>query len=338
MLIVMQHNALPGDIDRVCGVIRELGYEPRAMPGAERTAVGITGNDRPIDADRFEGLPGVREVLRVSSPYKLVSREWQPANTVVTLGTGVRIGDGSVVVMGGPCAVESEEQLMRAAEFVAATGVRVLRGGAFKPRTSPYGFQGLGLEGLKLLAKARERFGLAIVTEAIDAESAQWVAEYADLVQIGARNMQNFALLKQVGRLGKPVMLKRGPSATIKEWLLAAEYIACEGNSQIILCERGIRGFDDSTRNVLDLTAIPVAKGLSHLPVMADPSHGTGRRDKVTPMARAAVAAGADGVIVEMHPEPERALSDGAQSLHPGEFASMVRQVAAVAGVLGRGF
>jgi 3-deoxy-7-phosphoheptulonate synthase len=331
MLVLMEHTATPADIERVTKIIEEMGYTARPIPGEQRTAIGVVGNDKRLDSSRIEGLPGVFEVIHVSAPYKLVSREWRKADTVIRLENGTAIGGRSVCIMGGPCAVESESQLMRAAETVRATGATILRGGAFKPRTSPYSFQGLGKQGLEILANAKKKFGLAVVTEAIDVESANLIAEYADIVQIGARNMQNFALLKHCGKLKKPVLLKRGMSATIKEFLLAAEYIVSEGNEEVILCERGIRSFDDTTRNVLDIAAVPVIKQLSHLPMIADPSHGTGRRDKVAPMARAAIAAGADGVIIEMHPEPEKALSDGMQSLYPDQFKEMVLDLERVA-------
>jgi 3-deoxy-7-phosphoheptulonate synthase len=336
MLIVMEQSAAAADIERVAKTIQEMGYQARVMPGEQRTAIGVVGNDKRVDSSRIEGLPGVREVIHVSAPYKLVSREWKKADTVIALSNGVKIGGRDVVVMGGPCAVENEAQIMRAAEIVKNAGGTLLRGGAFKPRTSPYSFQGMERAGLELMAKAREKFGLAIVTEAIDASSADMIAEYGDIVQIGARNMQNFALLRHIGKLRKPVLLKRGLSATIKELLLAAEYLFAEGNDQVMLCERGIRSFDDSTRNVLDIAAVPVLKGLSHLPVIVDPSHGTGRRDKVVPMARAAIAAGADGLIIEMHPEPEKALSDGMQSLYPAQFEEMMREVTRVANAVER--
>jgi 3-deoxy-7-phosphoheptulonate synthase len=336
MLILMEQNATATDIERVMKVIVELGYSARPIPGEQRTAIGVVGNDKRVDSTRIEGLPGVQEVIHVSAPYKLVSREWRKAETVITLENGSKIGGRSICLMAGPCAVESETQLMRAAEIVRSTGITVLRGGAFKPRTSPYAFQGLGEKGLEILAKAKRTFGLAVVTEAIDIESANMIAEHADIVQIGARNMQNFSLLKHCGKLQKPILLKRGMSATIKEFLLAAEYIVSEGNERVILCERGIRSFDDSTRNVLDVAAVPVIKQLSHLPTIADPSHGTGRRDKVAPMARAAIAAGADGLIIEMHPEPEKALSDGMQSLYPDQFKEMVHDVERVAMAIDR--
>lgn len=336
MLIVMDHEASQPDVDGVCAAIRSLGFEPRPMPGAARTAIGIVGNDGPVDPARFAGLPGVRKTIAVSAPYKQVSREWNHEDTIIELANGTRIGGEGIVVMGGPCSVESEPQLMAAAETVAQAGGTVLRGGAFKPRTSPYAFQGLGEDGLKLMAQARERFGLAVITEALDTEGAKLVAEYADVLQIGARNMQNYALLREVGRLGRPVMLKRGMSATVKEWLLAAEYILNEGNPNVMLCARGIRGFDSATRNVLDVGSIALVKRLSHLPVIADPSHATGVRDLVVPAARAGIAAGADGVIVETHPNPCEALSDGQQALLPEAFTTMVGQLEQIAAALDR--
>ncbi len=332
----MQHDASAKDVDRVVGIINELGYEARPMPGAQRTAVGIVGNDGRVDASRIEALPGVAQVIHVTQPYKQVSREWRADNTVVTIAPGVTVGGDTVVVIGGPCAVESEEQILSAARIVKAAGGTALRGGAFKPRSSPYSFQGMGKKGLELLARARDETGLPIVTEAMDSEKARMVADYADCIQIGARNMQNYSLLKTVGRMSKPVLLKRGMAATINDLLLSAEYILAEGNGNVILCERGVRSFDPAARNMLDLTAIPIVHRLSHLPIIADPSHGTGLRNKVTPMARAAVAAGADGVIVEVHPQPDRALSDGAQSLYPDQFTQLVGELRAVAAAIGR--
>jgi len=336
MLIVMSHDATEAEIRRVVTTIEEMGYQARPMPGKQRTAVGLVGNDGKVDASRLEALPGVLEIIHVSQPYKQVSREWKTENTVVQLPSGVAIGGDEIVVMAGPCSVESESQILAAARAVRDAGAVILRGGAFKPRTSPYSFQGLGKKGLELLAKAREETGLAIVTEAMDAEGIDLIARYGDVIQIGARNMQNYSLLKLAGRIGKPVLLKRGISATITELLLSAEYILAEGNSQVVLCERGIRGFDTATRFVFDLTAIPLVQKLSHLPIVADPSHATGLRAKVTPMARAAIAAGADGLLVEVHPEPDRALSDGAQSLAPDQFADMMHQCRAIAEVIGR--
>jgi 3-deoxy-7-phosphoheptulonate synthase len=278
----------------------------------------------------------VVEILHVTKPYKQVSREWKPESTVVRLPGGLRIGGEEVVVMAGPCSVESEEQILAAARAVRAAGATVLRAGAFKPRSSPYSFQGLGRKGLELLVQAREETGLLIVTEAMDTEGLELVAEVADIIQLGARNMQNYSLLKQVGRQQKPVLLKRGLSATIQELLLSAEYILAEGNPNVILCERGVRGFDSSTRNLFDLSAIAVVHGLSHLPIVADPSHGTGHRDMVTPMARAAVAAGADGLLIEVHPQPDRALSDGAQSLYPDQFTRLMAEARLIAEAIGR--
>jgi 3-deoxy-7-phosphoheptulonate synthase len=332
----MQHDATAKDVDRVVSIIKEMGYEARPMPGAQRTAVGLVGNDGRVDASRIEALPGVAQIIHVTQPYKQVSREWKAENTVVTIAPGVAVGGDNVIVIGGPCSVESEEQILSAARIVKAAGGTALRGGAFKPRSSPYSFQGMGKKGLALLAKAKEETGLPIVTEAMDDEGADMVAEVADCIQIGARNMQNYSLLKKVGRLKKPVLLKRGMAATINDLLLSAEYILAEGNGSVILCERGVRSFDPAARNMLDLTAIPIVHRLSHLPIIADPSHGTGLRDKVIPMARAAVAAGADGVIIEMHPEPDRALSDGAQSLYPDQFTQLVGELRAVATAIGR--
>lgn len=337
MLVVMKKGAAPADVDRVVRTIREMGYEARPIPGAQRTAVGLVGNDGRVDGSRLEALDGVQEVIHVTRPYKQVSREWRAEPTVVQLPSGLSIGGDDIVVMAGPCSVESEAQIIEAAHIVRESGAAILRGGAFKPRTSPYSFQGLGQKGLELLAKAREETGLLICTEAVDIEGIERVAEVADIVQIGARNMQNFSLVRAAGRAGKPVLLKRGISATITELLLSAEYILAEGNHDVILCERGIRSFDTATRNVFDLTAIPLVHELSHLPIIADPSHGTGLRDKVAPMARAAVAAGADGLLIEVHPQPDRAMSDGAQSLYPTQFADLMQQVRSIAEVIGRG-
>src|SRR6266576_3927663 len=336
MLIVMAHDATAKDVDRVVSIIQEMGYEARPMPGAQRPAVGLVGNDGRVDASRLEALPGVAQIIHVTQPYKQVSREWRNENTVVDLGHGVTVGGDSVVLVAGPCLVESEAQILSAARIVKAAGGNALRGGAFKPRSSPYSFQGMGKKGLQLLARAKKETGLPIVTEAMDAEGAELVAEVADCIQIGARNMQNYSLLKTVGRMKKPVLLKRGMAATINDLLLSAEYILAEGNENVILCERGVRSFDPAARNMLDLTAIPIVHRLSHLPIIADPSHGTGFRDKVIPMARAAVAAGADGVLIEVHPEPDRALSDGAQSLYPDQFTQLVGELRAVANAIGR--
>ncbi|MEX2581768.1 MAG: 3-deoxy-7-phosphoheptulonate synthase [Gemmatimonadota bacterium] len=336
MLVVMAHNATQEEIETVIATIREMGYEAAPIPGKQRTAVGLIGNDGKVDSGRLESLAGVLQVIQVSQPYKQVSREWREEPTVITLSNGTRVGADEIVVMAGPCSVESEEQILGIAETLRAAGATILRGGAYKPRSSPYSFQGLGVEGLKLLARARDETGMAIVTEAIDPETVGPVAEYADIIQIGARNMQNFSLLKAAGRSGRTVLLKRGMAATVNDLLLSAEYILAEGNGEVILCERGVRTFDTHTRNLLDLTAIPVVKSLSHLPIIADPSHGTGIRAKVIPMARAAIAAGADGVMVEVHPDPEHALSDGAQSLFPEQFAELMSQIRVIAAAIGR--
>ncbi|HZJ01522.1 MAG TPA: 3-deoxy-7-phosphoheptulonate synthase [Gemmatimonadaceae bacterium] len=336
MLVVMGHGATAEEVERVVKVISELGYEARPMPGAQRTAIGVVGNDGRVDSSRLAALPGVVEIIHVTQPYKQVSREWRPESTIVTIAPGVSFGADEVPIIAGPCSVESEEQIVEAAHAARAAGAAALRGGAFKPRSSPYAFQGLGRKGLELLDIARKETGLPVVTEAMDDEGAHLVAEYADCIQIGARNMQNYSLLKTVGRIGKPVLLKRGMAATITDLLLSAEYILSEGNEQVILCERGVRTFDPATRNMFDLTAIPTVHRMSHLPIIADPSHGTGIRDRVTPMARAALAAGADGIIVEMHPHPDNALSDGAQSLYPDELTALIRELRAVATAIGR--
>jgi len=336
VLIVMRHGATSDEVQKVVSVIEEMGYQATSMPGAQRTAVGLVGNDGRVDASRLEGLPGVQEVIHVSKPYKQVSREWRPESTVVKFAGGVTVGGTEVVAIAGPCSLETERQVLEAARVVKEAGAVILRGGAWKPRSSPYSFQGLGRPGLKLLAKAREETGLLICTEAMDPDGVGWVSEMADIVQIGARNMQNFSLLKVAGRCGKPILLKRGISATIVELLLSAEYLLAEGNHDVILCERGVRSFDTMTRNLFDLTAIPVVHKLSHLPIIADPSHGTGLRDKVIPMARAAIAAGADGIMVEVHPNPEDALSDGAQTLYPDQFTQLMREVRIIAEAIGR--
>ncbi|HVD87334.1 MAG TPA: 3-deoxy-7-phosphoheptulonate synthase [Jatrophihabitantaceae bacterium] len=336
MLIVMRHGATTDEVQKVVSVIEEMGYQATSMPGAQRTAVGLVGNDGRVDASRLEGLPGVQEVIHVSKPYKQVSREWRPESTIVKFAGGVTVGGTEVVAIAGPCSLETERQVLESARVVKEAGAVILRGGAWKPRSSPYSFQGLGRPGLKLLAKAREETGLLICTEAMDPDGVGWVSEMADIVQIGARNMQNFSLLKVAGRCGKPILLKRGISATIVELLLSAEYLLAEGNHDVILCERGVRSFDTMTRNLFDLTAIPVVHKLSHLPIIADPSHGTGLRDKVIPMARAAIAAGADGIMVEVHPNPEDALSDGAQTLYPDQFTQLMREVRIIAEAIGR--
>lgn len=336
MLVVMSHTATDADVEGVCNAIRAMGYTPAPMPGAQRTAVGLIGNDGRVDDSLIAELPGVAKVIHVSNPYKQVSREWRAENTVVTIAPGVSFGGTAIPVLAGPCSVETEAQILESARLVKAAGAVGLRGGAFKPRSSPYSFQGLGKKGLELLALAKRETGLAIITEAMDDEGAHLVAEVADCIQLGARNMQNYSLLKTVGRIGKPVLLKRGMAATIQDLLLSAEYILSEGNPHVILCERGLRSFDPTSRNLFDLTAIPVCHQLSHLPIVADPSHGTGRRDKVTPMSRAAVAAGADGLLIEVHPHPDKALSDGAQSLNPDQFTDLMVQLHRIAAAVDR--
>ena len=337
MLVVMQAQATEEQIRAVCQKIEELGYRPHAMPGAQRTAVGITGNKGEVEAGSLEELPGVQEVIRVSKPYKLVSRDTKPDNTVIRFpDSSVSIGGRDLAIIAGPCGIESRDQAFKTAERVAAAGAQFFRGGAYKPRTSPYSFQGLGEEGLKIMAEVRESFGLLIVTEAVDYESLDLVDQYADMIQIGARNMQNFSLLKRAGRARKPVLLKRGISATLEEFLMAAEYIMSEGNYNVVLCERGVRTFADHTRNTLDLSIVPAVQRLSHLPIVVDPSHGTGKRNKVTPLSRAAIAVGADGLIVEVHHDPDKALSDGMQSLFPDQFDALMVQVRQIAAVLGR--
>jgi len=332
----MRHNASTEDVDSVLSVIREMGYEGRPIPGKQRVAIGLIGNDGRVNSGRLVALAGVLEVIPVTQPYKQVSREWREDSTVIELANGTVIGGHGVVLVAGPCSVESEEQILSVARSLKRAGVTVLRGGAFKPRTSPYAFQGLGREGLELLDRARDETGMAIVTEALDIQGLEMVAEYADVIQIGARNMQNYSLLRAAGRAGVPVLLKRGMSATVQELLLAAEYIVSEGEARVILCERGLRGFDDHARNTLDLTAVVSVHELSHLPMVVDPSHGTGIRTKVPPMARAAVAAGADGVMVEVHPEPDRSVSDAAQAMHPADFADLVGELRGIARAIGR--
>jgi 3-deoxy-7-phosphoheptulonate synthase len=333
VLIVMTAQATSADIERVCKRIESLGFRPHAMPGAQKTAIGITGNPGPVDPAEFEDLPGVAEAIRVSKPYKLVSREVKSEDSIVYVH-GVPVGGEEPAFCGGPCSVESREQILEAARAVKSAGAQLLRGGAYKPRTSPYAFQGLGEEGLKLLAEARDETGLGVVTEAIDVETFDMVEDYADCVQIGARNMQNFSLLRRAGRSRKPVLLKRGMSATLEEFLMAAEYVLSEGNYHVILCERGVRTFNDHSRNTLDLTVVPAVQKLSHLPIIVDPSHGTGKRDRVHPMAMAAIACGASGLIIEVHPTPDHALSDGAQSLFPDQFREVIRDCRAIAELL----
>ncbi|GAC1539553.1 MAG: 3-deoxy-7-phosphoheptulonate synthase [Herpetosiphon sp.] len=336
MLIVMEAHATPEQVAQVCDVVRDMGYQAHPMPGPTRTAVCITGNEGPItETSRLAMLPGVVDLIRVTRPYKLVGRDFRPFDTVVRVGS-VEIGGPGIVIMAGPCTIESRSQLLDAARVVVAAGANIVRGGAYKPRTSPYSFQGLGEEGLGYLAEVREELGVPVITEVMDTETVAVVAAYADILQIGARNMQNFALLKKVGRAGKPVLLKRGFSATVKDFLLSAEYIMAEGNPNVILCERGIRTFDDHSRFTLDLGAIPVLKELTHLPIVIDPSHSTGHYNRVTPMARAAVAAGADGLIVEVHPDPAAAVCDGHQSLKPERFVDLMRQVERIAHAIDR--
>lgn len=335
MLVVMEAGARPEEIESVVRHIEKLGLKAHTIPGAQRTAIGVTGYQRGQDPSIVENFPGVKEVIQVSHSYKLVSREAKPDDTIVSVG-GVEVGGKGVVVVGGPCAVESLDQTRTIAEQVKRAGGQLYRGGAYKPRTSPYSFQGMGEAGLEILARVREEFDLPIVTEAIDEASLKLVEQYADCIQIGARNMQNFALLRAAGRARKPVLLKRGMSATLEELLLSGEYIMSEGNFAVMFCERGVRTFADHTRNTVDLSVIPAIKRISHLPVLVDPSHGTGKRNKVLPMSRAAIAVGADGVLVEVHHKPEEALSDGPQAILPDTFAQLVREVEAIAGVLGR--
>ncbi|MBZ5547636.1 MAG: 3-deoxy-7-phosphoheptulonate synthase [Acidobacteriia bacterium] len=337
MLVVMQAQATEDQVRAVCQKIESLGYRAHSMPGAQRTAIGITGNKGEVESGTLDEMPGVQEVIRVSKPYKLVSRDTKPDNTVIKFpGSHVTIGGTDLAIIAGPCAIENRDQAFKVAERVARAGAQFFRGGAYKPRTSPYSFQGLGEEGLQIMAEVRDRFGLLIVTEAVDYESLDLVDKYADVIQIGARNMQNFSLLKRAGRARKPVLLKRGISATLEEFLMAAEYVMSEGNYSVVLCERGVRTFADHTRNTLDLSVVPAVQRLSHLPIIVDPSHGTGKRNKVTPLSRAAVAVGADGLIVEVHHDPDRALSDGMQSLYPDQFDALMAQVKQIAAVLGR--
>ncbi len=336
MLIVMQAHATDEQVRAVCQKIESLGFRAHAIPGAQRVAIGVTGNQGAVEPGSIEEMAGVGEVIRVSKPYKLVSRDIKEDTTVVQFKNGASIGGKELAIIAGPCAVESREQVFAVAERVARAGARFFRGGAYKPRTSPYSFQGLGEEGLRILAEVRGKFGMAIVTEAIDNESLELVEEYADVIQIGARNMQNFSLLKRAGRSKKPVLLKRGMSATLEEFLMAAEYIMAEGNYNVILCERGVRTFADHTRNTLDLSLVPAVQRLSHLPILVDPSHGTGKRNKVLPLSRAAVAVGCDGLIVEVHHDPDRALSDGMQSIFPDQFDTLMREIAQIAAVVKR--
>ncbi len=339
MLVVMQSHASDAQIRAVCDRIENLGLKAHPMPGANRTAIGITGNSGAVDLGVLESMPGVIECIPVTKPYKLVSRDVKEEDSVLKIPTpsgDVLVGGSHIAMVAGPCAVETEEQCLTVAEQLKSTGVRLFRGGAYKPRTSPYSFQGLGLAGLKILSNVRKHFGFGIVTEAIDNESLDLVEEYADVIQIGARNMQNFSLLKRAGRAKKPVLLKRGMAATLDEFLMAAEYILSEGNYNVMLCERGVRTFSDFSRNTLDLAVVPAVKKRSHLPILVDPSHGTGKRHKVLPLSRAAVAVGADGLLVEVHHQPEKALSDGVQSIVPSEYAELFQEVQQIAKVLHR--
>src|ERR1035438_8849004 len=337
MLVVMKAQATPEQVQAVCEHIAQLGFRAHPLPGAQRTAIGITGNKGEVDRGNLESLSGVAEVIRVSKAYKLASRDVKEEDTVIRFpGTDAAIGGRNLAIVAGPCSIESRDQAFAIAEQVAASGAQFFRGGAYKPRTSPYTFQGLGLEALRIMAEIRDQFGLRIVTEAIDSETLGLVAEWADVIQIGARNMQNFSLLKKAGKLRKPVLLKRGLSATLEEFLMSAEYIMSEGNYQVILCERGVRTFADHTRNTLDLSIVPAVQRLSHLPILVDPSHGTGKRDSVLPMARAAVATGCDGILVEVHNHPDKALSDGPQSIYPDQFARMMDEIEQIAPVVGR--
>jgi len=335
MLVVMHRDATPDQIETVLAAIRRMNLTPHPLPGATRTAIGITGNIGAVDPRTLEVLPGVMELIRVTKPYKLASREMHREDTVVQTPQ-TTIGPGTFTLIAGPCSVENEAMIQQTAEFLMAHGVKLLRAGAYKPRTSPYAFQGMGREGLAILARVRQRTGIGIVTELMDTDNADAVEEAADIIQIGARNMQNFSLLKRVGLARKPVLLKRGLSATLEEWLMAAEYVMAGGNYQVILCERGVRTFSDHSRNTLDLSVIPPAKALSHLPILVDPSHGTGKRDYVPAMSLAGLAAGADGLLIEIHPEPDKAMSDGAQSLTFPAFAQLLESLRALAVPLGR--
>src|SRR5882724_4166933 len=329
MLIVMKTDATDGQVKAVVRIIEDLGYKAHSMPGATRTAIGITGNQGAVDPSHFETVPGVAEAIRVSKPYKLITLDLRPEKTVVRVGDAA-VGGEELAIIAGPCAIESRAQAFAIAETVRRSGARFFRGGAYKPRTSPYAFQGLGEEGLKILAEVRDVYGLKIVTEALDEAGVDLVEKYGDVIQIGARNMQNFSLLRRAGKARMPVLLKRGLSATLDEWLLAAEYIMSEGNYQVVLCERGIRTFAQHTRNTLVLSAIPAVRRISHLPVLVDPSHGTGKNFMVTPLARAGVAVGADGLIVEVHDQPDHALSDGAQALTLEQFDQLVTEVRSI--------
>lgn len=335
MLVVMQKHATAQQVGEVVQTIQRMNLTPHPLPGTTRTAIGITGNIGAIDPRTLEVLPGVLELIRVTKPYKLASREMQESDTFVKVRQ-TTVGPGNFTLIAGPCSVENEEMILRTAEFLMQHGVRLMRAGAFKPRSSPYAFQGLGLEGLRILERVRERTGIGVVTELMDTDNASAVEAAADIIQIGARNMQNFSLLRRVGTAAKPVLLKRGLAATLEEWLMAAEYVMAGGNYRVILCERGVRTFSDHSRNTLDLSVIPPAKQLSHLPILVDPSHGTGKRDYVAPMALAALAAGADGLLIEIHPQPDRALSDGAQSLDFAAFKHLLDSLKRLAEPLGK--
>jgi len=336
MVIVMEQSATEEQIQKIIETLVEVGYDVHRSTGVSHTVLGAVGSPRQVvDPTALELLPGVREVVKISEPYKLVGRTFKPADTVVDVG-GVKVGGPEVIVMAGPCSVETREQVGTVARAVLSAGARVLRGGAFKPRSSPYSFQGHGEEALRWMREVADELGLAIVSEVMDLRTIEMMLKYVDCLQVGARNMQNFDLLKELGRVRRPVLLKRGMSATIEEWLLSAEYLLAGGNQQVILCERGIRTFENATRNTLDISAIPVVKKRSHLPILVDPSHGTGRRDKVIPMARAAIAAGADGLLIEVHDNPEKALSDGAQSLYPHQFETLMGELRVIAPVVGR--
>src|SRR5215469_2647972 len=337
MLVVMQAHATEEQVRAVCDKIESLGYRAHALPGAQRTAIGITGNRGEVEPGTLEEMPGVQELIRVSKPYKLVGSDVKDDNTVIRFpGTNATFGGPGLAIIAGPCAIENPDQAMAVAERVVRAGAQFFRGGAYKPRTSPYSFQGLGEEGLRIMAEVRDKYGMKIVTEAIDNESLELVEEYADVIQIGARNMQNFSLLKRAGRAKKPVLLKRGMSATLDEFLMAAEYILSEGNYNVMLCERGVRTFSDFSRNTLDLAVVPAVKKRSHLPIFVDPSHGTGKRHKVLPLSRAAVAVGADGLLIEVHHEPDKALSDGMQSILPEEFIELADEMRQIAAILHR--
>ncbi len=335
MIVVMGPHATEADLAAVIARLRKLGFDIHLSKGVERTIIGAIGDKKVLESEALEAMPGVEKIVPILQPFKLAGKEFHPERSQIKAGP-VTIGDSHVVVIAGPCAVENEEQILETARAVKAAGARMLRGGAFKPRTSPYSFQGLEEEGLKLLAAARKETGLPVVTEVVNPKDVELVAGYADMLQIGARNMQNFTLLREAGRTMKPVLLKRGLAATVEEWLMAAEYILSVGNYQVVLCERGIRTYETATRNTLDLNAVPLIRELSHLPVIVDPSHGTGKWRLVAPLSRAAIAAGADGLIIEVHPKPQEALSDGGQSLTPANFWELMSQVAAIASAVGR--